>query len=187
MNSGSTIQPTDEDRGQAIQSAVAGCLDAVERCRAAALALDAESFSRRVPGSDSIGAHLRHCIEHLQAIREGAETGVVDYDARARNQRLQEDQGYFLDELAALEHFLRGLNDEEAAGELRFCGLAGGDGQRIECQTSIVRELVFASSHTIHHLALTRLLAERLGRPFPNAIDVAFSTASHRRTAEAKA
>src|SRR5262245_48733230 len=39
-----------------------------------------------------IGAHFRHVLEHYQAFLGGLAEGRVDYDARPRDRRLEEDQ-----------------------------------------------------------------------------------------------
>jgi hypothetical protein len=46
-------------------------------------------------------------------------------------------------------------------------------------RTNVERELLFLSSHTIHHIAIMSLLAERVGMTVPADLGVAFSTASY--------
>ena len=50
-------------------------------------------------------------------------------------------------------------------------------------QSTVERELLFASSHAIHHVALVLRIAEKYGAHLPGELGVAFSTATYRAVA----
>jgi len=104
-----------------------------------------------------IGAHLRHVIEHYEALLLRKEPRVVDYDSRPRNRELQRNPDVALRRLRLL---LRRL-DEWTGGSLDAPvqvlgrgGLAGDFGFAVI--SSVGRELVFVASHAIHHYALLK-------------------------------
>ena len=103
-----------------------------------------------------IGAHLRHVIEHHEALLLPKEPGVVDYDSRPRDRELQRNPDVALRRLRWL---LRRLDDwtgslDAPVQVLGRGGLAGDFGFAVI--SSVGRELVFVASHAIHHYALVK-------------------------------
>lgn len=104
-----------------------------------------------------IGAHLRHVIEHYEALLLPGEPGVVDYDSRPRDRDLQRNRCVALRRLHRLLHRLNDWTaaDLETPVQVRGRGgLAGEFGFAVG--SSIGRELVFVASHAIHHYALLK-------------------------------
>ncbi len=157
--------------------AIQGCLEACRRCRALVDAVIGRGDELERAVLRAIGPHLRHCIEHFQCFFSGCESGVVDYEARERDERLERDPAHFLAELAAATARLRSL-DPSTARTMAVRQEAAPGGQVRTVDTNVERELLFLSSHTIHHLAIMTLLAERAGVEVPEKLGVAFSTAS---------
>jgi hypothetical protein len=44
----------------------------------------------------SLGQHVRHTVEFFQCLIEGLESGIVDYDARKRDMKIETDIAYTL-------------------------------------------------------------------------------------------
>ncbi|HEU5293901.1 MAG TPA: hypothetical protein VFU71_03835 [Burkholderiaceae bacterium] len=104
-----------------------------------------------------IGAHLRHVIEHYEALLLPKEPGVVDYDSRPRDRELQGNPYVALRRLHLL---LRRLDDWTGASldapvQVRGRGGLAGD-LGFAVSSSVGRELVFVASHAIHHYALLK-------------------------------
>lgn len=121
-----------------------------------ALALaDAHDAPGRPAYADPVGAHIRHVVEHYEALLHAPESGVVDYDARPRDTALESSARLARLRLKAL---LATLSDAPAGaleGPLRVRGLAGVCGDfGFEFGSTLGRELVFAASHAIHHFAV---------------------------------
>ena len=54
---------------------------------------DTQYADSAIPGvSGSVGGHVRHCLDHVRALERAIETGVVDYDARERELRVEIDR-----------------------------------------------------------------------------------------------
>lgn len=127
-----------------------------------------------------IGAHLRHVIEHYEALLLPREPGVVDYDSRPRDRDLQRNRCVALRRLHRLLHR---LNDWTAADldtpvqVLGRGGLAGDFGFAVG--SSIGRELVFVASHAIHHYALLKPHCIEHGIPIAADFGRAPSTVAH--------
>jgi len=168
---------------QLTNAAVRGCLDACDRCERVVDAITPEMYSGALPGRYAIGSHLRHTIEHFQCFLAGVTSGLVDYDARARDEDLERGIDRFREVLSDVRTALIRLDREPLSGQLKVRQIASLDSDPSEFSSTIERELAFLSSHTIHHLALVVHLCRELGVDLPDEISLAFSTAAHRQAA----
>ncbi len=111
--------------------------------------------------AQAVGPHLRHTIEHYQALmstlgRPGRH--LVDYDARSRALDVQSQSGVTKHRLLQLVDDM----DECASNPALSLGdpltthlQAGSVGELdVVVNTTLGRELLFLSSHTVHHFAL---------------------------------
>jgi uncharacterized damage-inducible protein DinB len=168
------------ETGEAPHPGIAGCLEAFGRCRTLIAQLTPEQFAYPIPGYNSIGAHLRHCVDHLTALLRGLETGLADYDSRERDPRLEQFPERLLAVMDACLAQIAMIDPEAFERPLRLRTLPAPGGEPIVVHTSLARELSFLANHTIHHLAAVRLLAGRIGVEIPESLDVAYSTAAWR-------
>lgn len=129
-----------------------------------------------------VGSHLRHAIEHWQALVFPAQPGCIDYDARPRDAALETRPLLAEARLLALQQQLATWDAAMLATPVQVrgqCGLAGEF--TFSVPSSVGRELAFAASHAVHHLALIKphCLAQGL------AIDADFgkapATVAHER------
>jgi hypothetical protein len=130
-----------------------------------------------------VGSHLRHVIEHYDALLFPTHAGIVDYDARLRDADLETSPHVARSRLQAL---LRALTDTSAAGfaaPLQVQGQGGLKGEsRFQVASSLGRELAFVASHTIHHFALLAAHCQQQGIPTPEGFGKAPATRSHEGT-----
>jgi uncharacterized damage-inducible protein DinB len=137
--------------------------------------LSSEAYARRTPAcfNSSAGGHLRHVVEHYLSFLQGTETGEIDYEARARDPLIESDPRYAAAQLEAIGERLERL---QANRELRV---------RAECApadvttwggSSVVRELEFLLSHTVHHYALIGVICQLGGHTLPKDFGMAPST-----------
>jgi len=124
------------------------------------------------PYARPVGAHLRHVIEHYDALLHPPEPGVVDYDARPRDHALEHEPAVARLRLLALLQRIA-ATDLALDAPVRVRGRGGLSGDfGFEVASTIGRELVFAASHAIHHHAMLTshcqqhgiVVDERLGR-----------------------
>jgi len=129
-----------------------------------------------------IGPHLRHVIEHLDALLAGLKHGEVDYDRRPRDTALERHPGLAAQRLRLLRHALDGLTPPQLALPLTVHGQTGLAGEwGFASASSLGRELAFMASHTVHHFALLRAHCVQLGLPVPEDFGKAPATVAHAR------
>jgi hypothetical protein len=100
-------------------------------------------------GNSTIGKHFRHVIEFYQCLLEGVALGEINYDARIRNLRLEEDLSFVIDTLNYIQERLDHLENDSL-----MLRVAEGT---VLLPTTIERELAYNTEHCIHHLAIIRM------------------------------
>jgi len=147
--------------------------------------LQPEQYGRPHPelGLSSIGSHLRHILDFYARFLEAMEspscgTGLrlVDYDRRERNPQLETDPAFALE-------FLDGVRDRLHRLPLALAGLplevktdSLAAGESFTSRSSVDRELQAMLSHTVHHYALIKIAAGRVGVDPGRGFGVAPST-----------
>jgi uncharacterized damage-inducible protein DinB len=159
-----------------------GSLVAVLRQLADLLAVLTDEQYRMSPVgvvSSSIGAHVRHCLDHVDALLCGVAAGRITYDQRLRGGDVETSRSAALSALRRqewqLSARLAGCEDQS----MRLSAVVSPGLPAVEADTSVGRELVFVLSHTIHHNALIGVIARILGVPLPKWFGYAPSTVAH--------
>jgi hypothetical protein len=126
--------------------------------------------------SGSIGAHVRHTLDHVAALAFSAPMATLSYDHRERGTAVESDPAAALRQIlrlkAALEDLsLRGLDDP-----VQVESVVSASGESSVAWSSLRRELAFVISHTIHHQAIIALLLAFQGIDTPDRFGYAPST-----------
>ncbi|WP_214131354.1 DinB family protein [Alteromonas oceanisediminis] len=130
--------------------------------------------------SGSIGKHLRHVIDHFLAIENGLLTGVIDYNQRNRNANIEVSISATVDTLEAIQRWLRALEPTDLAGKFEVRSeISLSDTVNATCESTLAREIVFASSHAIHHFSLISIIRSLQGQPVPDYFGFAPATLTH--------
>ena len=136
--------------------------------------LPGEVYGARIPPFErgGIGAHLRHVLDHYDAVLASMEEPVaaasavvrIDYDARERDPATERDLDVARRRLARTLARLESFRLRAARGERKECELVvsmdagerGGENARARTlgASTVGRELQFLISHTVHHFAL---------------------------------
>ena len=131
-----------------------------------------------------VGAHLRHVIEHYEALLFPAEPGNADYDRRPRDRELERQPTLARTRLIALQARLLQWTDAHLDSQLRVRGLGGLAGDfEFAVQSSGGRELVFVASHAVHHFALLQPHCRQHGIAISAQFGRAPATVAHERPA----
>jgi len=111
-------------------------------------------------GVSPVGIHVRHLLDHYQALLDGLATGVVDYEARHRDAPVERDRSLALTMIREILRQLDGLDREPADRPLQvnLQSLVQAGAAADWSQSTLKRELQFLVSHTVHHFALIRAL-----------------------------
>lgn len=146
--------------------------------------LNQEQFSQKLPllNGSSIGQHIRHILEFYICLSQGVKSGKVDYDKRVRNQVIETDPVYavkIMDEL----HSVFCLGESE---DVTLSHIFEYHNHIIEAHSSLCRELIYLTEHSIHHSAI---IAIALRSHFhhvelPDNFGVAYSTTKHHQRTE---
>ena len=106
----------------------------------------------------SIGGHLRHTLDFFQCFIKGIERGCVDYNLRERDALTEIDRRYAVARIQALSADLRAISLPPASTPLKVRTEDDGVDLGVWCDSSVLRELEFLQSHTVHHYSLIATL-----------------------------
>lgn len=125
----------------------------------------------------SIGQHTRHIIELFIELNKGYETGVINYEHRERNRRIETDAAFAMQLMDAI---LLELDKPDKALLLAVdYTMEGSD--VVTCSTNYYRELIYNIEHTVHHMALIRIGVNDVSNlELPEGFGVAVSTLKYR-------
>jgi hypothetical protein len=133
-----------------------------------------------------VGAHLRHIIEHYEALLMPAQRGAVDYDGRPRDRELERSTDLARQRIVALLHCLSCSAGLACEQPVRVGGLGGLAGDFVFGVVSTIgRELVFVASHAIHHFALLQAHCKQSGIHISADFGKAPATVAHQRASGA--
>lgn len=138
--------------------------------------------------NSSIGEHFRHVADMFAALISGLSDGAIDYDARRRGCGLESDRSLAIAEFHTIVAWMENLEaayaDEHGpdyADILVHTEVCLSKTQPLTLASNLVRELVFVSSHAVHHYALIGVIAKLQGVKMDEYFGVAPATASHLR------
>jgi hypothetical protein len=138
--------------------------------------------------SSSAGAHMRHIVDHYQALRHGVVTGEVDYNLRNRESDVENNPEAALAAWKDIENWLRQISVQEMDKAMVVKSeVSINSEQNVTCASSLGRELMFVASHAIHHYSLLAIIRSLQGGKNQEAFGVAPATATYRREVTATA
>lgn len=126
----------------------------------------------------TIGQHVRHIIELFQCLENGYQAGLVNYEKRKRDYRIETDRDF-----AAL--LLRRIHRHMARPNKSITLEAEDYNETVETvsiPSNYYREIAYNLEHTIHHMALIRVgVSEVSAIRLPDEFGVAYSTIKYRQ------
>ena len=126
----------------------------------------------------TIGQHIRHILELFLCLEQGYALGVVNYEKRKRDYRIETDKEFALDLMMGIYNKLDKPNKELILEADDYCE----DVQIVSVPSNYYRELVYNLEHTIHHMALIRVgIKEVSSVQLPEDFGVAYSTIKYRQ------
>jgi uncharacterized damage-inducible protein DinB len=146
--------------------------------------LSAEEYTRKPVGvvSSSIGGHVRHNLDHVDALLRGLRVGLVNYDHRDRGTEVERDRLAALTEILRLKQGVIDFPWDDVPHVVQLTALVAADRPPVTTLTSPERELAFVVSHTVHHNAIIGIMAKLLGADLPADFGYAPSTIAHQRS-----
>lgn len=148
-------------------------LDSVLAC------IEASDYTISLPGgvAGTIGGHTRHTLDHVNALF--IELGApIDYDTRNRGTSVETDIDTARDTIKAqIDRLAKDRRDIEMDVSIQV----DGSGTRVDAKSSLVREMAYVLSHTIHHNAMIAGIVTSRGLDLPEDFGYAPSTIKHQR------
>lgn len=125
----------------------------------------------------TIGQHIRHIIELFQCLETGYDAGIVNYENRKRDSRIENERKVAIE----LMHDIYSRIDRQDKLLLLKANYNEHSDDHLDIQTNYYRELVYNLEHAVHHMALIRVgLAEVADLKVPEGFGVATSTIKYR-------
>lgn len=126
----------------------------------------------------TIGQHVRHIIELFLCLEKGYDEGIVNYEKRARDYRIETDKVVAAVLLKEVYKNIERPNREIMLEAEDYCDANGV----VAVPSNYYRELVYNLEHTIHHMALIRVgIKEVSSVNLPEQFGVAYSTVKYRK------
>lgn len=123
----------------------------------------------------TIGEHTRHIIELYQQLNYGYESGIINYDDRKRDYRLQQNIDFATEALATIIEKL-----EKPNKLLTLISMYNNQTKGIE--SNYLREVMYNLEHCIHHQAIIKIGMMQLNlQPVDESFGVAKSTLEYRK------
>jgi len=130
----------------------------------------------------SVGGHLRHCLDFYKSFLMGLDSGRVDYNKRQRDQLIETDRTHAINEIFKLIDELREIISIFRIAPILISTEDDGVTRESWCGSSVVRELEFLRSHTIHHYSVIAMLLRFEGIEPGEEFGVAPSTLKYWQT-----
>ena len=147
----------------------------------AALPLEVYIARREPISSSTIGEHMRHVVDMYHALLNGRPAMNVDFNFRRRGAPLETDPACAERELESIKRQLQSLINCENSPVQITTEVALGESRCVSINSSLARELVFTSSHAVHHYALMAVIAKLHGVMIDANLGMAAATASYQR------
>ncbi|HMF95553.1 MAG TPA: DinB family protein [Vicinamibacterales bacterium] len=142
------------------------------------LAIPPALYTAPVEGrvSGTVGAHVRHCLDHVAALVGAEPSATLSYDRRRRGTTIEADPAAALQQILRLEQALQRWSSRSLDDPVRVASQIDPSGSSIVGWSTLGRELAFVLNHTIHHQATIAAVMALHGVAAPDGFGFAPST-----------
>lgn len=135
------------------------------------------------PFAEHVGPHLRHVIEHFEAWLGAIGSPLIDYDRRARDASIERQPSLARARLQLIQQRLAQWPCWQLGTPVRVRAAIGVAGEcSCTADSSFGRELLFVTSHAVHHFALLQLHCRQHGISMGADFGKAPATVAHERS-----
>ncbi len=113
------------------------------------------TYPLKVLNDSSVGQHFRHIVEFYVELINGYNHQLICYDNRKRNTNFETQQDVIINEFKNIINTLPTFDLSRTIKVKSNHGLHDEDNSF--SQSSILRELIYALDHTVHHLAIIKI------------------------------
>jgi uncharacterized damage-inducible protein DinB len=164
-----------------VSTAVDALIIAQRQLSQVVVTIDDDQYRRKPVGvvPSSIGGHVRHCLDHVEALLAAADCRALSYDARRRDPLWETERRAALATVDRQIAALRSLAGRSSDESWRLTALVAADAPPVVVSTTLGRELSFVISHTIHHSSFVALMVRLLGANVPERFGYAPATTAY--------
>ncbi len=130
--------------------------------------------------NSSIGAHVRHSLDHFSAVLEGVQSSTIDYDARERELKLETCVEAAQSKAISIKRNFDRLDTGLVDSTIEVRSRVNGENSP-SVNSTVGREMMFAVIHAVHHNALISFILNLHNIPLPEGFGIAPSTIAHLR------
>lgn len=190
-----------------LEQVIRGNIEALDQGLTLVRSVSDEQYQKVVApyASSSMGAHFRHILDMFFALKgpldddkklnaakqeplnKGTDTFrvLIDYDHRRRGALIETERSQAINEIEEIKQWVKNLQSlcdhfgnftVDVVTEVSLC-----DTQSVTVESNFLRELVFVSSHAVHHYALISLIAKLQNVELNDDIGLAPATVSFLR------
>lgn len=124
--------------------------------------------------NSSVGSHVRHNLDHYSNFLKGIKTGKINYDNRQRDLLIETKRIAAINLINEICNHLNTLDEPAKPLQIWLADTESLDGKWIT--TTVLRELEFLMSHTIHHYAIITIMCRLEGLAVEKGFGIAPST-----------
>lgn len=129
----------------------------------------------------SIGQHVRHILEFYQLMIVDSGTGIISYDKRKRDMRIEAEPEFAL---FIIDQLFEGIKNLHLDDQITFDADYSIEGDKAyRFKSSVGREFSYCIEHSIHHQALIKAALISLGvrHVTEENFGIAYSTQRYRK------
>ena len=159
------------------RTVIKGNIEGVDQGVALLTSMTNEQYCMRAKPyvNSCIGEHLRHVLDLYYALKEQVE--IINYDVRRRGALVESCRVTGLNELQQIKTWLLSLQPSMMNNKMIMSTeVSVIDTSVAQVETSLIRELIFVSSHAVHHYALMDISAKLCDFDTPDNMGVAPAT-----------
>ena len=162
---------------------ISNCIALLEQVAALLARVDDQVYTNtnKLSPRGSVGGHLRHCLDFYQSFLFGIDRARVDYNVRERDSLSEREPQHALQRIEMIITGLRSMSRTNQTTSLLVSTETNDKSLQGWCSSSVVRELEFLQSHTIHHYSLIAMLLRLQGVEPGEEFGVAPSTSEYWR------
>jgi uncharacterized damage-inducible protein DinB len=148
-----------------IASPLEGLVDLLRDMRTLVERLDDVEYAMPAPGRSSggIGGHVRHCLDHVNALLASLDTGLCAYDRRARGTDIETNRLAATRAIAELIDRVMTFDPSWLERTVDVEIQLDRSGTMMTTRSTLRRELAFVMNHTVHHNAIVAQMLHVLG------------------------
>ena len=140
-----------------LHSTLGAAMDGLTQLKLVLEQIPSQVYNQKLPllHDTSIGAHVRHILEFFNQLIDGYESGIIQYDKRERNEKLETDLPLAI---STIVDIMSGIDKAE-----KYLSLSTTyNDYNHAVPTSYERELIYNIEHCIHHQAIIKIALKSL-------------------------